>query len=548
MKKKNVKGENRKFVRVRDHGIGMDKFKIERYFTSIGRSFYVSKEFKELQDDQNITYKPVSNFGIGFLSAFMVCKEIKVLTKNIEATDDGLEIEVPNYDGCFFVKKASGFEGYGTEITLYEEEDENSNRKINFERTRDYIAETIRDLQLDIHLKIKHEHHAFEAFGFRKVYKKTPRLFIPFKENGIKKTYDLISDKSFENDHPFGLLVIFETNKDNEIVELNEGIKLSGKPKSTFINPAHICRLIYNFPSSYIQLDVSREEIKEFKEKEKKFLEHNTFKKDLSEQILKQSLSLIQNILKKRKNQNLSLINNIYTLVSQNSNSELAASLKKLKQNVFILEIDINNPFSNYSLIPYSKRRSDDYTIQITPNIKESFISYKKSIQKRPWFESNLEERYREMCKEFEKSVGKIDFIIPSLYRGESDFGDLIRHFDDEYNDNDRLDATLRAHIEYRFKRICEEFQYMSAHFKDMPKNKIKHWITKNFFFKNRFGTFNLTKTQYFSLFFLVLCWCRDIKKLQSAWSHSGYFVVLILFHNLICTVLSIKELDVSSN
>lgn len=45
---KNVKEQNRKFVRVRDYGVGMDEFKIEKYFTSIGRSFYVSKEFKDL--------------------------------------------------------------------------------------------------------------------------------------------------------------------------------------------------------------------------------------------------------------------------------------------------------------------------------------------------------------------------------------------------------------------------------------------------------------------------------------------------------------------
>ena len=45
-----------------DRGTGMDRYKIERYFTSIGRSFYSGEEYEDL----NISYKPISNFGIGF--------------------------------------------------------------------------------------------------------------------------------------------------------------------------------------------------------------------------------------------------------------------------------------------------------------------------------------------------------------------------------------------------------------------------------------------------------------------------------------------------
>lgn len=78
----------------------MDRYKIERNFTSIGRSFYSGEEYKDL----NISYKPISNLGIGFLSVFMVCREIDVKTKYFIDNSEGLKLHIPNYDGCFFIE------------------------------------------------------------------------------------------------------------------------------------------------------------------------------------------------------------------------------------------------------------------------------------------------------------------------------------------------------------------------------------------------------------------------------------------------------------
>jgi hypothetical protein len=73
----------RKYIRISDNGVGMTRFTIERYFTSIGRSFYVSEEFDDIKRENGINYQAISNFGIGFLSSFMVCREILVETKSI---------------------------------------------------------------------------------------------------------------------------------------------------------------------------------------------------------------------------------------------------------------------------------------------------------------------------------------------------------------------------------------------------------------------------------------------------------------------------------
>ena len=54
---------------IKDNGMGMGRMEIERYLTSIGRSYYTAGDFKKL----NLSYRPISSFGIGFLSCFLVC-------------------------------------------------------------------------------------------------------------------------------------------------------------------------------------------------------------------------------------------------------------------------------------------------------------------------------------------------------------------------------------------------------------------------------------------------------------------------------------------
>lgn len=61
---------------VKDNGIGMNKSNIKKYFLNIGKSFYNSDDFKNLA----LSYKPISHYGIGFLSAFLLSDTIRVET------------------------------------------------------------------------------------------------------------------------------------------------------------------------------------------------------------------------------------------------------------------------------------------------------------------------------------------------------------------------------------------------------------------------------------------------------------------------------------
>jgi hypothetical protein len=68
-------------VIIKDNGTGMSIDIIKKHFLNIGVSYYNSTDFL-LKD---FDYKPIGNFGIGFLSCFMLSDEIKVQTRHYKS-------------------------------------------------------------------------------------------------------------------------------------------------------------------------------------------------------------------------------------------------------------------------------------------------------------------------------------------------------------------------------------------------------------------------------------------------------------------------------
>jgi hypothetical protein len=68
---------------VTDTGTGMDTWVIERWFLKVGRSFYSSTEFARDRQEfrkKGVDFAPVSEFGIGFLSCFLLADRVEVET------------------------------------------------------------------------------------------------------------------------------------------------------------------------------------------------------------------------------------------------------------------------------------------------------------------------------------------------------------------------------------------------------------------------------------------------------------------------------------
>ena len=78
-----VDGKHRKYVYCLDNGAGMSKDIILNHFLKIGKSFYKSKEFNRQHIAAGSKYTPVSQFGIGVLSCYMIGDRIDVTTKYV---------------------------------------------------------------------------------------------------------------------------------------------------------------------------------------------------------------------------------------------------------------------------------------------------------------------------------------------------------------------------------------------------------------------------------------------------------------------------------
>lgn len=268
---------SKRYFKIIDNGTGMDRYKIERYFTSIGRSFYSGEEYEDLR----INYKPISSFGIGFLSSFMVCKEIDVKTRYFTNESEELRLHIPNYDGCFFVEKEKNL-NIGTEIKLY------LDTALSNEEIIDYIKENLLDIKYNIVLK------QVDKMGFRREHKikshtvrrfsksDNPLFFIPLNENYevVDIDYDTeIMNEKFIEKYEYGILISsgkkIRKLKDSNWI-LNAGIAVNGASvysifeiennyKNINYNDELKFNSIYvNFPANWVQLDVSREKLTGF--------------------------------------------------------------------------------------------------------------------------------------------------------------------------------------------------------------------------------------------------------------------------------------------
>jgi len=112
-------------IQCKDNGSGMDRDIVTRFFTKAGRSFYRSPEFERERANfkkKNIDYDPCSQFGIGFMSCFMLGDRIKVETRRDyglgKASGEPLVIEINGLGGLIVIKKGPANMEVGTTVTI----------------------------------------------------------------------------------------------------------------------------------------------------------------------------------------------------------------------------------------------------------------------------------------------------------------------------------------------------------------------------------------------------------------------------------------------
>ena len=100
-------------IKVRDNGVGMTIDILRKYFLNVGVSYYSSTEFKY----RGYKYKPIGNFGIGFLACFMLSDKVRVTTKHYTETQTN-EIEIEKSSEFISLTCKEETRQHGTEVTL----------------------------------------------------------------------------------------------------------------------------------------------------------------------------------------------------------------------------------------------------------------------------------------------------------------------------------------------------------------------------------------------------------------------------------------------
>ena len=133
-------------ITIRDNGIGMDRQWLEKYFLSIGISFYQSDEVKTVNRDPRIDIGFISQFGIGFLSSFLVAEKIVIRTR--KGASPGMMITITSLKDYFDVRPLGDDTTAGTEVTLHLKPS-----RINYCRSIEfagYLKTNIRFLQIPV--------------------------------------------------------------------------------------------------------------------------------------------------------------------------------------------------------------------------------------------------------------------------------------------------------------------------------------------------------------------------------------------------------------
>lgn len=99
-----------------DNGAGMDQHIIENFLMRIGRSYYRSREFRQ----QNLDFHPISQFGLGVMSYFMLADSVRIDTQRFETSNSRkqpLSVEVSSA-GRYVVIRPTDQPREGTLVVL----------------------------------------------------------------------------------------------------------------------------------------------------------------------------------------------------------------------------------------------------------------------------------------------------------------------------------------------------------------------------------------------------------------------------------------------
>jgi hypothetical protein len=112
-------------LRCTDNGIGMTEDIIDRFLTRAGRSYYRSPEFEQERASfraAGVDFDPIAQFGIGFMSCFMIGDEIMIRTRRDfgpgRGHGDPLIVQINGLGGMVVTRQGDAKQPVGTSIEI----------------------------------------------------------------------------------------------------------------------------------------------------------------------------------------------------------------------------------------------------------------------------------------------------------------------------------------------------------------------------------------------------------------------------------------------
>ncbi len=178
-------------IKIRDNGIGMDRQWIEKYFLKIGISLYQSREIRSGGTHSQIGLNFISQFGIGFLSSFLVAEKIVIKTQR-NTSSRGLCITITDLRNYFEVRRLEKDFQTGTEVTLHLRKS-----KINLSRSLEYLGYLKTNIRfLDLPLLLYDENGNTTVIGDEKLSYEDPTT----------AHIDFVASLNFSSSHGYLLL------------------------------------------------------------------------------------------------------------------------------------------------------------------------------------------------------------------------------------------------------------------------------------------------------------------------------------------------------
>lgn len=192
-------------VHVSDNGIGMDQYIIRNYLAVAGKSYYRSTDFQ----NEGLSMDPISRFGIGVLSCFMMAEYIEIETykdPNTTQKHEKLKISIPSKENYFKIKQNTDISEIGTTFKVFVIKDKLPKLKKSGDTIRFNITDYLKKIagfvkfQISIfengnHLIINSPNELTEPdFGFHSIDYK-----FPFDRAILPHSLGVVNEYFFEN-------------------------------------------------------------------------------------------------------------------------------------------------------------------------------------------------------------------------------------------------------------------------------------------------------------------------------------------------------------